>query len=195
MDPIRTERLRLRRFDTGDADNLLALHNDPLVMRWINGGEATPRTVIGGRTLPAFIADNQEHTWGGFHAAEDPVTGAFLGWFSLSRPDADETQCSLGYRLARSAWGRGLATEGAVTLLGLAFATTALERVTATTYQENLGSRRVLDKLGFELVRRFRPSVGDLLDSKTAHTGSANVWDGDELEYALARSMWQSRRA
>ncbi len=108
MDPIRTERLRLRRFDTGDADNLLALHNDPLVMRWINGGEATPRTVIEGRTLPAFIADNQEHTWGGFHTAEDPVTGSFLGWFSLSRPDADETQCSLGYRLARSAWGRGL---------------------------------------------------------------------------------------
>jgi len=62
-------------------------------------------------------------------------------------PTGDDVE--LAYRLARTAWGQGIAREAAATLLDYAFRTLALPRVVAVTYPENRPSQRVLDKLGF----------------------------------------------
>ena len=45
------------------------------------------------------------------------VDGEFVGWWSLhterpARPTGTPVDAEVGYRLARSAWGRGLATAG-----------------------------------------------------------------------------------
>jgi ribosomal-protein-alanine N-acetyltransferase len=56
----------------------------------------------------------------------------------------------VAYRLARSAWGRGIATEAAEALVAHALGALGLPRVVAVTYPENRASQRVLDKLGFE---------------------------------------------
>jgi RimJ/RimL family protein N-acetyltransferase len=63
-------------------------------------------------------------------------------------PDGDDVE--VAYRLVRAAWGRGLATEAAGTLVAHALRTLALPRVVAVTYPDNRASQRVLDKLGFE---------------------------------------------
>ncbi len=39
---LETDRLALRRFTEADGDNLYHLHNDPDVMRFLNGGKPTP---------------------------------------------------------------------------------------------------------------------------------------------------------
>jgi len=56
----------------------------------------------------------------------------------------------IAYRLARSAWGRGIATEAAGALVAHGLRTLGLPRLVAVTYPENRASQRVLDKLGFE---------------------------------------------
>lgn len=56
----------------------------------------------------------------------------------------------VAYRLARSAWGRGLATEAAGALVVHGLRTLGLPRLVAVTYPQNLASQRVLDKIGFE---------------------------------------------
>lgn len=43
---LETDRLVLRAFTAADVDRLLALDNDPEVMRFINGGRPTSREVI-----------------------------------------------------------------------------------------------------------------------------------------------------
>ena len=43
---LETPRLRLRRFTAVDAEHLFALDNDPEVMRYLNGGVPTPRSVV-----------------------------------------------------------------------------------------------------------------------------------------------------
>ena len=43
---LETDRLRLRRFTNNDVDHLFALDNDPEVMRYLNGGVPTPRSVV-----------------------------------------------------------------------------------------------------------------------------------------------------
>lgn len=56
----------------------------------------------------------------------------------------------LGYRLRRSAWGRGLASEGARCLLDYAAAQLGLERLYAFIDPANQRSQSVARKLGFE---------------------------------------------
>jgi RimJ/RimL family protein N-acetyltransferase len=71
-------------------------------------------------------------------------------------PDAPAGQvavATLGYRLRRSAWGRGYATEGARTLVRHAFTELGVGRVAATTMAVNTRSRRVLEKAGLRHVR------------------------------------------
>lgn len=95
--------------------------------------------------------------------------------------------------MRRSAWGKGYATEGAATLIRWGFSAWGVQRVTATTYQENLASRRVLEQLGFALVRRFLPTPQDLAAHTTnAVTGEA-VWEGDDCVYLLERETWLRR--
>jgi ribosomal-protein-alanine N-acetyltransferase len=55
-----------------------------------------------------------------------------------------------GYVLARSAWGRGYATEAATAVLAYAFGHLGLHRVAATCDPANTGSRHVLEKTGLQ---------------------------------------------
>src|SRR4051812_8426898 len=109
---LETERLLLRRFTEADVDNLFDLYSDPDVMRFLNGGESTPREMIQRETLPHFLRDYECFAAFGTWAAIEKSTGKFVGWFSFkptddSRPDDIE----IGYRLRKSAWGKGYATE------------------------------------------------------------------------------------
>jgi [ribosomal protein S5]-alanine N-acetyltransferase len=57
--------------------------------------------------------------------------------------------CSVGYWLAESAQGRGLATRAVREATEIAFEVLRLHRVQAETLTHNLRSQRLLDRLGF----------------------------------------------
>lgn len=187
---LETERLRLRRFTESDADPLFRLDNDPEVMRYINGGTAVSREIIQNEILPGFCRYDPRLPWSGIWAAEEKASGEFLGWFSFRLADEIRREVTLGYRLKRAAWGQGYATEGAAALIRLGFTVWGVQRVTAATYEENLASRHVMEKAGMRFVRRFRLSSADILSADTFHAESAEVWDGDDVEYALEKGEW-----
>lgn len=189
---LETERLTLRAFTSGDADLLVALDSDPAVMRWLTGGAATPREEIARRILPGFIAASARGDGYGVWAVEARATGEFLGWFAFQPIDGGAA--SLGYRLRRAAWGQGYATEGARALIRQGFRELDVQRVVATTWQDNLASQRVLEKAGLRLVRRYRLTPADLAASVT-FISDGEVWDGDDLEYAITRSEWARQMA
>lgn len=192
---LRTERLTLRRFEPTDGDHLFELDGDPAVMRYLSGGRATPRAVIDEEILPRFLHHDDRHRVFGFWAAIERSSGEFLGWFGLRPHDAAHPEeIALGYRLHRRAWGRGLATEGALALVASAFAEPGVERVVASTYQDNVASRRVLEKLGMTVRRRYRLTPEELQATGTFDAADLEVWDGDDLEYELTRAAWQARR-
>jgi RimJ/RimL family protein N-acetyltransferase len=178
---LETDRLVLRQLTPADVDNLVRLDADPEVMHFITGGLPTSRAEIEGEVLPRWLRYYEESEVLGFWAAEDRVTGEFLGWFHL-RPGeghpSDEPE--LGYRLVRHAWGRGLATEGSRALIDVAFARTDARRVLAETMAVHAASRRVMEKAGLRLVRAFRadwpyPIPGD---------------EEGDVEYAVERDEW-----
>lgn len=177
---LETERLLLRAFTSDDVALLVELDSDPEVMRWINGGTPTSLAFAERVVVPTFTSYDGDL---GFWAAHLKPDGPFVGWFSLRRNDDEEA--ALGYRLRREAWGRGLATEGASALIDLAFTKLGFSRVMAGTYEHNVRSRRVMEKLGMRLVRSARASSEDIAAADTYEVSSTEPWPGDDVEYAI----------
>ena len=183
---LETERLVLRRFTVADVDELVELDGDPAVMRFLTGGRATSRQTVEDEIVPRFLDYYRRFDGLGFWAAEEKVTGCFVGWFEF-RPldDTHPVDVELGYRLRRSTWGKGYATEGSRALVYKGFTDLGVERVIATTMTVNTRSRRVLEKVGLRYVRTFHESWTDQIE------GAAH---GD-VEYALTRPDWQRQNA
>jgi RimJ/RimL family protein N-acetyltransferase len=179
---LQTERLTLRALTAADAENLFELDADPAVMRFINGGKPTPREVIENETLPRLLAEYGDGY--GVWAAVERSTGTFIGWFSLRSHERDRAKVELGYRLRRSAWGKGYATEGSQALVDKGFSELGAERIVATTMTVNTASRRVMEKVGLEYVRTFHETWPESIEGTE---------EGD-MEYALTRSGWERRR-
>jgi len=186
LPPLETPRLLLRKLTHNDVHLLYELDNDPDVMRFINGGIPTPFEIIQSQILPAFLRENIQDTRFGFWVMVDKETHASRGWVSARVSNATSTEAVLGYRLRKSAWGQGYATEAVGALLAYLFSATNITRVVATTYEHNLASRRVMEKAGMTLIRRFRLTPDDLLTSDTHHIETADLWSGDDVEYAIS---------
>ena len=155
---LETERLLLRRFTAADVDNLVDLDNDPQVMHFITGGRGTSVQETRDEVLPAFLGYYDRYPGYGFWAVMEKSTGDFLGWFHL-RPAPDggrPSEPELGYRLTRSAWGKGYATEAACAVLHFGFSHIGLHRISASCVADNTGSAHVLEKLGMQQEGRLR---------------------------------------
>jgi RimJ/RimL family protein N-acetyltransferase len=192
---LETERLVLRRFTTADVDNLVELDSDPEVMRYLTGGTPTPRAVIEHDILPHWLRYYERSDGFGFWAAVEKTSGDFLGWLHLRPPDgAGPGEVELGYRLRQAAWGQGYATEGARALIRKGFTELGVRRVVASTYQDNLASRRVMEKAGLTLVRAYRPTPEELAALGLDATAQ-DLFPGDDVEYALEKADWERQEA
>jgi RimJ/RimL family protein N-acetyltransferase len=190
MEPVLvTARLVLRPFTPADVDGLLALDGEPEVMRFLDRHIRT-RAEIEADVLPLLLASQQDETGFGRLAADTRAGGEFIGWFGLRpvRPDAgamvhwpgglDATRTAeLGYRLRRSAWGRGYAAEGTRALVRRAFGELDVAELVATTMAVNVRSRRVMEKAGLRYARTVQVAWNDPL---------AGTEQG-EVEYRLRR--------
>ena len=180
---LETGRLRLRRFTEDDVDNLFALNSDPEVMRYINGGQPTPREMIRDEIIPFHLGAYQRSGRFGTWAAEVRPTGEFLGWFHF-RPGPGEG-IDLGYRLRRAVWNQGYATEGSRALIRAGFTSLGVQRVFAHTMAVNAASRRVLEKSGLIFVRASPCEGPDAIEGS----------EHGEVEYALTKAEWEARLA
>jgi RimJ/RimL family protein N-acetyltransferase len=183
---LETERLLLRQFTEEDVDNLSELDSDPAVMRFITGGRTTPRDEIQNEVLPAFLRYYERYEGYGFWAAIEKSTGDFLGWFHFRPlPDSDPDEVELGYRLRKSAWGKGYGTEGSRALIRKGFTEHGVQRVVASTATVNTASRRVMEKAGMTYVRTFHQEWPDPMEGAE---------EGD-VEYALSKAEWEQQEA
>jgi [ribosomal protein S5]-alanine N-acetyltransferase len=100
-----------------------------------------------GPTRDAVAADPSGTAWGTrFFVAGDPPE--LVGWGGFKGPPRDGV-VELGYEIAESRWGRGLATAATRAMLAEAFADDEVTLVIAHTLPEWNASNRVLQKAGF----------------------------------------------
>ena len=94
-------------------------------------------------------------------------------------------RAEIGYWLARPYWGRGIMSAAVRRMCEEAFAHWDIVRIYAEVFASNTGSRRVLEKAGFQREGVLRQSVyknGKLLDS---HLYA--LLQGDEGEISMRR--------
>ena len=87
-------------------------------------------------------------------AVEEKSSGPFVGFIVLLYHEEwpeGEHKTEVGWRLDRSFWGRGLATEGARASLKYGFEALRLERVISIIHPKNAASSRVAEKAGLTL--------------------------------------------
>ena len=148
---LETPRLRLRPLASSDEADLIALDSDPEVMRYVGSpaGVKSPAETAERARLRIRETQRGDYEPLGFWRIEGRGDRAFHGVGALIQmPGGDDVE--VAYRLARTAWGQGIATEAAGALVAHALGPLALPRVVAVTYPANQASQRVLDKLGFE---------------------------------------------
>jgi RimJ/RimL family protein N-acetyltransferase len=151
MATLDTPRLRLRPLVASDLPDLLRLDRDPEVMRYVGSpaGVRPPAEIEERARTRIREAEEGASDPLGFWRVEGRGDGAFHGLAALIRmPTGPDVE--LAYRLARTAWGHGIATEAAAALVAHALGALGLPRLVAVTYPDNHASQRVLDKLGFE---------------------------------------------
>jgi RimJ/RimL family protein N-acetyltransferase len=183
---LRTPRLRLAPLADEHFEYEVELDSDPEVMRYLGNGRArTPDEVAALHRQRLAVADRVPGLgfWAGF------VGEAFVGWWILEPPErADqgpvEGQAELGYRLLRSHWRKGLASEAARELLRHGFEDLGLTRIFAETMAVNAASRATLAAIGMQHVRTFH------MDWDEPLRGS----ELGEVEYEITRPQWLAGR-
>ncbi|MFJ9871304.1 GNAT family N-acetyltransferase [Streptomyces sp. NPDC101165] len=146
MPELRTDRLLLRRWRESDLEPWAAMNADPEVREHL--GELLTR-----EQSDAAVAEMQAEFDGrgfGWWALEARESGEFIGRVGLDEVSDDMpfAGVDIGWRLARSAWGHGYATEAALACLAFGFETLGLPEVLASTTVNNLRSQAVMRRIG-----------------------------------------------
>jgi RimJ/RimL family protein N-acetyltransferase len=168
-----TQRLLMREFGPADLDRLAEMLSNPQVMRFMPGGRPVPRERAA-VALNNIAREWQERGYGRW-AVIPKVEATLIGWCGLGYiPELDEIEVL--YLFDQPYWGRGFATEAARASVRHGFETLRLERIIALAVPENIGSRRVMEKLGMTYER------------------ACHLWDLDLVQYAIAPDAFSPKR-
>jgi RimJ/RimL family protein N-acetyltransferase len=144
---LTTERLLLRQRCLDDVAAILRMNSDPEVMRFVGDGRMPDPVELEKRTRERGATDFGVGLgyWSVFprNRPDD-----YLGYVVLS-PVPDSSDIEISYGIRRDAWGRGFATEASRAGLDFGFRVRALPEIVALVYPDNVGSQRVIAKLGF----------------------------------------------
>jgi ribosomal-protein-alanine N-acetyltransferase len=138
-------------------------------MRYLGKGVRTREETES--ALVAAIEHWQRHEFG-LWIVEERNEGRFLGRCGL-RYFQDTPEVELSYAFGKSAWGRGIASEATAASVKFGFQQLGLERIVAIAIPENVGSRRVLEKLGMRYEK------------------NAPYFGLDHVFYAITRAEYQ----
>jgi [ribosomal protein S5]-alanine N-acetyltransferase len=174
-----TQRLLLRDFAPDDGPAVHAFDADPELRRYRGGGrasEADTRAFIQRtqqwlqaepRPIYAFALLLQEHA-------------QMIGIIGLTTTQPELGEAELWYRLSRIQWNQGYTTDAARAMVSFGFRDLHLHRIAALCHPDNIGSWRVMEKIGMCYEGRLRENApkGD------------GTWR-DSLLYAMIDHDWK----
>ena len=152
-----TPRLIVREVRPADVGDMYALHSDPEVHTYL--GNKTIATQPDAMGLIDFLMQQYADHGVGRWAMVHKTTGDFIGWTGLewvtAMTNGHQNFYDLGYRLRPQFWGQGFATESAIASLDYAFLKIGADEVFAMADCRNVGSNKILQKVGLHRVETF----------------------------------------
>lgn len=175
----------MRRWRPEDRKPFAALNADSVVMEYFPGTLSSDESAALIERIEAGFETNGFGLWATEVLGEAPC----IGFVGLAPVDFDvffAPAVEIGWRLARSFWGRGLATEGASAALAFGFEKCDMPEVVSFAAEGNRRSRAVMERLG------MRHDPGEDFDHP-------QLAEGDPLRrhvlYRLDRASWLSARS
>lgn len=178
---LTTERLILRQIVPDDLDPHMALLNTPAVMQHLGGVQ--PRSVIAAKHEAARAGFAAEGF--GFMMMEERATGEIVGHCGLRRmahplyPGPSDHE--IGWLVREDRWRQGYALEAMRAVVDWGFAVIGAPHIVAITCEANVGSWRLMERLGMERRRDL-----DFPDS-------AERPDVHNIVFAITRQQWTGR--
>ena len=149
-----TDRLLLRQWRDSDKEPFSALNADPRVMEYFPSILSKTESDSVADRCKSLIADRG---WG-FWAVELKESKRFIGFVGLHVPSDDLpfSPCvEIGWRLGYEHWGKGYATEAALTSLYVGFQLLMLDEIVSFTAVSNLKSQAVMKRIGMAMTETF----------------------------------------
>jgi ribosomal-protein-alanine N-acetyltransferase len=132
-------------FTPDDLDGLALITGDPEVMKYLgtSGARSKEKTE---NTIDAILRHWNNHGFG-IWAVEHKTDQKLIGWCGLQMLEKTP-EVEVAYLLAQDYWNQGLATEAARAAIQYGFDQLKLKRIVAIARPENVGSYRVMEKVG-----------------------------------------------
>ena len=154
---LRTDRLLLRHWREEDREPFAGMNADPEVM------EHFPARLTRAESDAFFDRVEQGFVDRGFGLWAVEADGELVGFTGLSVPrfhvawmdTREQPVVEVGWRLRRSAWGLGYATEAARECVRFAFEDLGRDEVVSFTVVGNLRSRAVMERLGMRYLTAY----------------------------------------
>ncbi|MBY6037608.1 GNAT family N-acetyltransferase [Fictibacillus nanhaiensis] len=164
---LETERLILRKITPGDINDMYEYGSDPEVAKYVTW--QTHGTLSDTKEFIDFVLRNYDKgeiaPWG----IEYKENGKMIGTIDFVTWQPHHKSAEMGYVLSREYWGMGITTEAAEELISFGFQNMDLIRIQARCFIENIGSERVMEKVGMSYegtVRKAMLAKGDHRDLK-----------------------------
>ena len=146
---LETSRLIIEYFNTCDISDWAEIESDADVRRFVDG------KVLSLKEASEYVEFNiqQYQTYEyGRYAVRLKENRKLIGMCGfLNEPYGID----FGYRYSKDSWGKGLGFEAGKAVLEYGFSELGLEKVVGLTAEQNYGSIRILEKLGFKFQEKF----------------------------------------
>ncbi len=152
---LKSERLGFRNWNKNDLVAFAQINGDKEVMEYFPNPLSESETA---EFIDRLIKHYETNKFNYF-ATELLATGELIGFVGLAYQtyETDFTPAvDIGWRLKKSAWGKGYATEGANKCLAFAFNELNLSKVISTCTAKNKKSEHLMKKIGMKKVKEFK---------------------------------------
>ena len=166
--------IALHKWTSTDKKALMALCNT-VDRTFLSDRLPEPYTEADADWWLGMVAENEgkEGVWRSIWA-----DGQLVGSISVERKAGEERSIGeLGYMILTPWWSMGIGTEAVRQMCGIAFEELGLEQISATVFEGNRASERVLEKNGFQLVETKAGGVvkgGKVMDVRVYQKAAAN---------------------
>lgn len=152
---LKTKRLVLRNLVPKDWKLFYELMEEPETKYYMDDYLEAATEECARRWVGERISYNNEIPRHSYNLAIE-FKGEPIGWIGIGEAESEEKKdLDFGYALKKSYWGKGFMTEALRALLKYCFKTMEIEKITGECETRNLASRKVMEKAGMTLEKRF----------------------------------------
>ncbi|GAQ17974.1 ribosomal N-acetyltransferase YdaF [Oceanobacillus picturae] len=154
---LETERLLLRKVTLHDLEDIYHYGSNEEVSRYVTGD--THHTLSDTKEYVDFVLNRYENKRVAYWGIEYKGNGKLIGTIDFVSWQTGHRTAEIGYVISSDYWGKGIATEVANEVIKFGFQQMDLVRIQAKCFEKNIGSARVMEKVGMSYEGTIRKGM------------------------------------